>query len=446
MLSLAVLMAVLFLVAICSLIYIARNENAHFYEHSIGDAKKALAASQELTGSALRDYASWNDAYRYMGGTRTAFDKMATSLYRNHFIEGAFIVNPQGGTRYALIQGKPSQQSINTYVAGDLRPLFETARSVADTDHVSLGYYAVGGEPAVVYAIALRPAQVPANVTDHPLSLLVYVDLIDASQLSKWQDDYDLADLSARLGDQPPTTPTYLVSYGQGGSSLQLRWDGEPPGDTLLHSAIPITCTLMLSFGLIATFFYRSALQSMVLLDQSRERIEHLAHHDPLTGLANRACLQQHLEHLLSAGVSANAPLYLLSLDLDRFKPINDLFGHATGDAVLCELARRLHQLAQDTDLVARIGGDEFVWVVSAPTGNIDALCELLCESFSAPIRVNGSQVAVGVSIGVAVAPTDATLPLELLRLSDIALYEAKNAGRDNWKFYAPHVLQEPVA
>lgn len=452
MLGLAVLMAMLFLVAICSLIYIARDENAHFVEHSVGDAQKALATSQALISRALRDYAIWNDVDRYREPARAPSDwadtlaKVGSSLYGTYSIEGAFVIGPRGDTRYAQIKGKADQQSIDDYVTGDLQPLFAAARRVADTDRVSLGYFAVAGEPAVVYAVALRPALAKADVGTAPLSLLVYVDLIDAAQLRTWQDDYALTHLSALLGDQPPATPTYLVTRGEGGRPLQLRWDGEAPGDTLLQSAIPITCTLMLGFGLIATFFYRSALQSAVLLDQSHERIEHLARHDPLTGLANRAYLQQHLEQRLAKGVSANSPLYLLSLDLDRFKPINDLFGHATGDAVLCELASRLHRLVNDTDLVARMGGDEFVMVVSNTAGDIEVLCKLLCESFSTPMRVNGNQVAVGVSIGVAAAPADAILPSELLRLSDIALYEAKTAGRDNWKFYRPREARQPVA
>jgi diguanylate cyclase (GGDEF)-like protein len=443
MLGLAVLMGLLFVVAICALIYIAREENARFVEHSIGDAQKALGANQELIGRALRDYAFWNDAYHHMGRARVdtgwayTRDNMGTSLYRTYAIEGAFVISPKGETRYALINGKLDHHSIEDFVSGDLWPLFAAARRVADTDRVSIGYYASGGTPALVYAAVMKPTLAPAGVANEQLSLLVYVDLIDAAQLRKWQDNYALAHLEAVLSDHPPASPTYLVSHSEGGSPLQLRWDGEAPGDRLLRSAIPIICALLLGFGLIAAFFYRSTLQSMVLLDRSRERIEHLARHDSLTGLANRAYLQQHLEQQLADRVSANALLYLLSLDLDRFKPVNDQFGHATGDAVLCELAARMQRLLNDTALVARIGGDEFVLVVSATPHDVEVLCAQLCQSFSAPIRVNGHEVEVGVSIGVAAAPTDATLPSELLRLSDIALYEAKAAGRNNWKFYA---------
>lgn len=446
MLGLAALMGMLFIAALCALGYIASSENRRFIEHSIGDAQKALSASQELIGRALRDYAFWNDAYRYMGGRRVDIgwayvrDNMGTSLYRTYAIEGAFIVGSRGDTRYSLLEGKLSQLPLEQYVSGDLAPLFAAARRVADSDRVSRGYYAVGGQPATVYAAVLKPTLAPAGVSNEQLSLLVYVDLIDAAHLQKWQDNYALDHLNAALTDTPGAGRMFLISRTDAGGPLRLQWDAEAPGDTLLRAALPILCLVMLCFSAIAGYFYRSAVRSAAMFDQSRHRIEHLARHDPLTGLANRAYLKQHLEQQLeqhtSVGRPLPPPLYLISLDLDLFKPINDAFGHAAGDAVLCKVAARMQALVGPTGLVARVGGDEFVLVISEPSVDIDGLCASLCASVAQPMTFDGKVLEVGVSIGVAVAPRDGALAAELLRASDIALYMAKSMGRNNWKLY----------
>lgn len=169
---------------------------------------------------------------------------------------------------------------------------------------------------------------------------------------------------------------------------------------------------------------------------EAKRRIKHMSQHDALTGLANRAYLYTHLQTLLA---DRREPLYLLSLDLDRFKPINDTLGHPTGDRVLCEIANRLRLCVRDRDLVARLGGDEFVVVVEhLPAGySVENLCARIRDALGQPIMQGEHELTVGVSMGVVVAPRDGTHPGDLLRYADIALYEAKAAGKNNWQFYA---------
>lgn len=172
---------------------------------------------------------------------------------------------------------------------------------------------------------------------------------------------------------------------------------------------------------------------------ESRRRIEFLSQHDSLTGLPNRTRLREFLDGKLKTQPTAERPLVMLSLDLDRFKPVNDLLGHAAGDAVLSEISRRLANRVRHGDLVARIGGDEFVLILTDLKGQdeVEALCQRLIESIERPIQVGEQEVFVSASIGIAMAPTDATEATELLRYADIALYEAKSGGRNTWRFYA---------
>lgn len=170
---------------------------------------------------------------------------------------------------------------------------------------------------------------------------------------------------------------------------------------------------------------------------QAQAEVRHLSLHDSLTGLPNRLQLQQYLTHRLDQ--LRPQPLALLSLDLDRFKPVNDALGHAAGDLVLQEVARRLLGQATTGGMVARLGGDEFIVVLpgAVDAAAIDGICEQLVTELSAPFSVQGQSVFMGTSIGVALAPVHACTAGELLRMADIALYQAKSAGRGTWCFYA---------
>lgn len=133
-------------------------------------------------------------------------------------------------------------------------------------------------------------------------------------------------------------------------------------------------------------------------------------------------------------------------IDLDRFKPVNDMLGHAAGDEVLNGIAHRLKRCTREEDLVARVGGDEFVMILGRLVERqaIDQLCARIIKTVASPFQIDGNQVFVGASIGIAIAPNDATSASELLRCADVALYKAKADGRGTWRFYG-HELDKSL-
>jgi diguanylate cyclase (GGDEF)-like protein len=170
---------------------------------------------------------------------------------------------------------------------------------------------------------------------------------------------------------------------------------------------------------------------------QSEVKIEHMAHHDSLTDLANRVLLNDRLEHALSR-VQREEMLAVHHLDLDQFKAVNDTFGHPCGDRLLRVVAERLRGLAGEADTIARMGGDEFVIVQTAIADPADAtsLAQRVITALSEPYDIDGQQAVIGVSIGISVGPGDGSSPDKLLRNADLALYRAKSEGRGTLRFF----------
>lgn len=180
------------------------------------------------------------------------------------------------------------------------------------------------------------------------------------------------------------------------------------------------------------------AVRDLTHAKAAQRQIEHLARHDGLTGLPNRTLLSERLDHAISLSKRTGEPLALLALDLDRFKAVNDLFGHAEGDRVLKTVATMLKQCVRGADTVARLGGDEFIilQVGAAQPHGARALADRVLESFRSEMNPAIDPTSVGVSIGVAVFPTDGEDMADLHHAADIALYRAKTSGRGTATFF----------
>ena len=185
----------------------------------------------------------------------------------------------------------------------------------------------------------------------------------------------------------------------------------------------------------------RGVCQDVTERRATAERIYKLAHHDTLTDLANRTLLNERLSEAVARARRSGTTLAVLCIDLDGFKAINDLHGHAAGDSLLREVARRLGRDVRQNDLVARLGGDEFVVLQDAPAPPdaarllADRLVSVLAEPYELDVGVQG---CVTTSVGVALFPEDGATPDRLLHNADTALYQAKRAGKNGSAFFRP--------
>ncbi|HZX30428.1 MAG TPA: EAL domain-containing protein [Rhodocyclaceae bacterium] len=171
----------------------------------------------------------------------------------------------------------------------------------------------------------------------------------------------------------------------------------------------------------------------------SEDRIAFLAHHDPLTGLPNRLTLTLHLEHAIEQAKRDQMRIGLMFIDLDNFKRINDTLGHHIGDLLLCEVARRIRGVVRESDIVARIGGDEFVLVLERCQSPNDAssVAQKIIDELAEPFRFETLELHTSPSIGIGIYPDDGGDIETLMKNADAAMYHAKGLGRNNYQFYA---------
>jgi diguanylate cyclase (GGDEF)-like protein len=170
-----------------------------------------------------------------------------------------------------------------------------------------------------------------------------------------------------------------------------------------------------------------------------QQELEHAASHDPLTGLANRMLVVDRIERAVTQARRNQRQVAVLLLDLDRFKVINDTLTHGSGDMVLIEVAQRLTRQVRDIDTVARLGGDEFLVVLGDIASESEAalLADKLLKALAEPLVAKGHELRISGSLGIAVAPRDGELAGDLIMHADIAMYRAKENGRDQFEFFS---------
>jgi diguanylate cyclase (GGDEF)-like protein/PAS domain S-box-containing protein len=189
--------------------------------------------------------------------------------------------------------------------------------------------------------------------------------------------------------------------------------------------------------------------EDVTLREQATAEIQHAAHHDTLTGLANRTLFNTRLDEALAEVIGGGRSGDLLLLDLDKFKPVNDTYGHDVGDELLRQVSQRLRECVRSSDLIARLGGDEF-GIILTGTGPSSAgtaeIAERVVRKIAAPFVILDHLIAVGVSVGIAPITGDEVDPNPIFKRADLALYEVKKNGRNGFKFFEPAIEKRAAA
>ena len=294
----------------------------------------------------------------------------------------------------------------------------------------------VGGRPALV---SVKPIiSETGNIRQAPRSEYLHVAIryLDGSFLKRIAKLYVVD--KPRFSRTEPRTASVAIRTSKGRIVGYVTWDAFKPGQQVESQMLPVLLATLLVVGLLIGLLLLRVRRSRMELEASRAEAQHLAFHDALTGLANRALFEDHLALALHRRDTHAA---VLLLDLDRFKNVNDTLGHQAGDALIQQLGKRLSALTRESDTIARFGGDEFaILVEGASLPIIHQLAERILEDIRRPFDIFEAQAHVGVSIGIAMSHDCGGDPLDLVRKADIALYRAKDGGRNSYRLFSPEM------
>ncbi|MBI1204924.1 MAG: EAL domain-containing protein [Rhodopseudomonas sp.] len=297
----------------------------------------------------------------------------------------------------------------------------------------------VAGQPAVLAGAAVAsPDGLPASL-DNGAPILMSVKFVDANVL---------ADIASQLGldhlrevDHEPIPQSdfvYQLNSPQGQTIARFAWTPKQPGAEIVHSVVPFIAVALAGFALLAAFVLRYMRRTATAIAAGESRLRHLALHDPLCGLPNRIYFGERLEAVIDNVHAQGSSAAVFYIDLDHFKDVNDTLGHPVGDELIRKVTLRLSHTLRSGDLVARLGGDEFA-VISAIGGDVTkmmALAQRLIATICAPYNIGGQNIVIGASIGIAAIDKSCAGAADIMRYADMALYRAKNEGRNRACIY----------
>ncbi len=292
----------------------------------------------------------------------------------------------------------------------------------------------VAGRPAVVTVMTIVP-NIDTSLLKGTPNLLVGIKYIDQQLISEIGRSLLLNDLT--LANQPNNADGVFSEPFVGDDGIPigfLTWTTRRPGQVLLTIILPLVAVAVVATGLLSRTMFRRLKRTSMALARSESQARHEAKHDALSGLPNRVHMVEKIEAFLHSPVAKRTGQRAVAayIDIDRFKDINDTLGHEAGDQLISAVAQRLVGRLRPQDFLSRFGGDEFA-ILCAPAGHEAAvtLARRIAQAFDSPFNIKGQNIRVTASVGLAIAPENGTSADELMRHADIALYEAKNQGRD---------------
>jgi diguanylate cyclase (GGDEF)-like protein len=290
------------------------------------------------------------------------------------------------------------------------------------------------GRPAIVLAVAIGSQSEPA--AGKPAGPVVLsVKFIDGALLQAIGDHLQLSGL--RLAEDPSRMPdgyvTAAIADPQGNPIASLAWNPSKPGGQVARSVLPFIAIAIAGLALLAGLIMRHTRHTTQAIAAGETQLRHLALHDPVCGLPNRIYFGERLEKLIGEVRRGGPSAAVFFIDLDHFKDVNDTLGHHIGDELILAVTQRLSHVMRGDELVARLGGDEFaiLTICSSDSYSLQAIAGRIISAVCAPYSISGHAINIGASIGIAVIDRRARDAGDILRYADMALYRAKNEGRN---------------
>jgi len=291
------------------------------------------------------------------------------------------------------------------------------------------------GQPAVLAAVAVAtPDDLSADAP-----IVLSVKLIDDDVLAEIASGLELRNLR-KVDDEAAAAGDYVFRLAdpQGRPIARFAWTPQQPGAEIVHSIVPFVAVALAGFALLAGLVLRHMRRTAETIAAGESRLRHLALHDPLCGLPNRIFFGERLEAMIEKVRQGGLTAAVFYIDLDHFKDVNDTLGHPVGDELIRSVTQRLSRTLRGDDLVARLGGDEFAVITSGgfDHATLQAIASRMIATLCAPYSIANQTIVIGASVGIAVIDESVGGAPDVMRHADLALYRAKNEGRNRACIY----------
>jgi diguanylate cyclase len=293
-------------------------------------------------------------------------------------------------------------------------------------------------KPAIVAAVAVgSDADLAAGNDRAPI--VIVAKYIGTRVLGKIGEHLQLGAL--REIDDPAQTGddrAIELADAQGDVITRLAWKPTRPGAAIVASVLPFIAVALAGFALLVGLVMRYMRRTAAAIVAGERQLRHLAWHDPVSGLPNRIYFGERLEQAIGEVRGDGTSAAVFYIDLDHFKDVNDTLGHHIGDELILNVTQRLSRIMRGDDLVARLGGDEFAIITACASDSysLQAIAGRIIAAVCAPYQISGHNIIIGASIGIAVIDRRAGDAADILRYADMALYRAKNEGRNRACIY----------
>jgi diguanylate cyclase len=293
------------------------------------------------------------------------------------------------------------------------------------------------GRPAIVAAVAVgTDAELAAGNDRAPI--VFSVKYIDDAMLRDIGHALQLANLHGLAGAAAANSDVTEITDARGEPIVRFAWQSSSPGREIFFSVVPFVALALAGFAVLVGLVIRHMRRTGEAIAAGESQLRHLAMHDPVCGLPNRIYFGERLEATIGEVRAGGPSAAVFYIDLDHFKDVNDTLGHHVGDELILNVTQRLSRIMRGNDMVARLGGDEFAIITACPSDSysLQAIAGRIISAVCAPYTISGNNIMIGASIGIAVIDRRARDAADILRYADMALYRAKNEGRNRACIY----------
>jgi diguanylate cyclase (GGDEF)-like protein len=380
--------------------------------------------------------------------------RLKNSFEQNH----VFVVDPSDRFVYAMAGRSSVDPNWFGPATADLAPVIDAVRgrpSPLRTEDIDIARAEAAGSarrparaarvqmfmgrPAIVAAMAVASGTGRVRLPDGPAPIVVTVTHLQGKFLAAVSRRLELPHLRTTGLTMPVGQDNTFELYDEPGRPLaRFAWTPKRPGAEIIRNVMPFLGIALCAFALLTLLVLRFMRRTEATIAAGEDQLRHLAMHDALSGLPNRTFFGERLADLIEEVRRTGHTAAVLSIDLDRFKEVNDTLGHLIGDALIRTVGQRLARLLRGTDLVARLGGDEFAIITPdvGELGDLQTLADRIITALRAPYAVMGHTITIGASIGITSITRETGEVADIMRRADVALYRAKNEGRNRACIY----------